>query len=79
MIGKGTMSTKLPLILLTFLKTNRTTESRLYESSLKVTPTNTRLLNNLGRLYEKDGRTAEAISLYKKAIEYVLIYFTLQT
>nr|XP_046920645.1 protein O-mannosyl-transferase Tmtc3-like [Dermatophagoides farinae] len=60
----------------TFLRSfDWTNEFALYESGLKVNPRNTKLLNNLGRLYEtttastmKENSSEIAIELYRKAI-----------
>ncbi|KAJ6218957.1 hypothetical protein RDWZM_004769 [Blomia tropicalis] len=43
-------------------------EHRLFRSGLDVSPRNTKLLNNLGRLYEKEMNVAYAIELYEEAI-----------
>ncbi|XP_054159017.1 protein O-mannosyl-transferase Tmtc3-like [Oppia nitens] len=43
-------------------------EYTLYTSGLKVNPMNTKLLNNLGRLYERDGNYDVAINYFREAV-----------
>ncbi|CAG2160236.1 unnamed protein product [Oppiella nova] len=43
-------------------------EYSLYTSGLKVNPMNTKLLNNLGRLHERDGSYDVAINYFREAV-----------
>uniref|UniRef100_T1JUU9 UDP-N-acetylglucosamine--peptide N-acetylglucosaminyltransferase SPINDLY n=1 Tax=Tetranychus urticae TaxID=32264 RepID=T1JUU9_TETUR len=43
-------------------------ELSLFTSGLNVNPTNVKLLNNVGRLYENQGNLSMALSFYEKAV-----------
>ena len=40
----------------------------LYSSGLRVNPRNTKLLNNLGRVYEREHDFSRAMMLYEQAV-----------
>lgn len=51
----------------------RNNEYSLFTSGLRVNPNNTKLLNNLGRLDERNGNYDAAIDYFKRALLYVTV------